>query len=97
MCAQLKLSGLWPAPTQHDAYDNFFRARQIVVNDGNVAYDADALLTGAGSLTLARDPGNCLVTGTTFGQIATTQSYDSFGQLAGFIARQGTTALFDEQ
>ena len=80
-------------------YDNFFRASQIGVNGSNIAYayDADGLLTGAGSMTLTRDPGNGLVTGTALGQIATTQSYDSFGRVSGFTAKQGATVLFDEQ
>ena len=80
-------------------YDNFFRASQIGVNGSNIAYayDADGLLTGAGNMALARDPGNGLVTGTALGQIATTQSYDSFGRVSGFTAKQGATVLFDEQ
>jgi len=80
-------------------YDNFFRASQIGVNGSNIAYayDADGLLTGAGNMTLARDPGNGLVTGTTLGQLATSQSYDSFGRVSGFTAKQGATVLFDEQ
>jgi len=79
--------------------DNFFRASQIGVNGSNIAYayDADGLLTGAGNMTLTRDPCNGLVTGTALGQIATTQSYDSFGRVSGFTAKQGATVLFDEQ
>ena len=81
------------------AYDNFFRVSNIGVNGSNVAlaYDADGLLTGAGGMTLARDPGNGLVTGTTLDQIVTSQSYDGFGQMAGLTARQGATVLYDEQ
>src|SRR3989338_8938658 len=89
-----------PIPgTLTTVYDNFFRASQIGVNGSNIAYayDADGLLTGAGNLTLARDPGNGLVTGTALGQIATSQSYDSFGRVSGFTAKQGATVLFDEQ
>ena len=81
------------------AYDNFFRVSTVGVNGSTVAltYDADGLLTGAGGMTLARDAGNGLVTGTTLGQIVTSQSYDSFGQLSGVTARQGATVLYDEQ
>ena len=104
MCAPLRIADLQPATgpapgALTTVYDTFFRASQIGVNGSNVAYayDADGLLTGAGSMTLARDAGNGMVTGTTLGQIATTQSYDSFGQVSGFTAKQGATVLFDEQ
>jgi len=42
-------------------------------------YDLDALLTGAGTETLARDPQDGLVTGTTLGVVTTAHAYDSFG------------------
>lgn len=81
------------------AYDNFFRISHVGVNGSNISfgYDADGLLTSAGILSLARDSANGLLTGTTLGQIATSQRYDSFGQLAGFTARKGTVILYDEQ
>ncbi len=104
MCAPLRLADLQsvtgPVPgALTTAYDNFFRASQIGVNGSSIAYayDADGLLTGAGNMTLTRDPGNGLVTGTALGQIATSQSYDSFGRVSGFTAKQGATVLFDEQ
>ncbi len=70
------------------AYDNFFRVSQFGVNGNTVSYgyDDDGLLTSAGSLTLTRDAGNGLLTGSTLGQITTSQGYDSFDQLACFTA-----------
>src|SRR3990172_9939974 len=81
------------------AYDNFFRVSSVGVNGSGVAFsfDADGLLTGAGIMTLARDPGNGFVTGTTLGAIVTSQSYDSFGQPAAFTVRQGVNVLYEEQ
>lgn len=80
-------------------YDNFFRPSRIGVNGSNVSlrYDADGLLIGAGDLTIARNATNGFVTGSTLGQILTSQSYDGFGQLASFTATRGATTLFKEQ
>jgi hypothetical protein len=60
-------------------YDNNFRVTALTVNGANsisLGYDNDNLLTGAGSLTLARDPQNGRLTGTTLGSLATTHTYD---------------------
>ena len=60
-----------------------------------MAYDADGLLTAAGSLTLARDPSNGLLTGTSLISSGTTQSYNSFGEVSHFSANQGASAVLD--
>ena len=80
-------------------YDTFFRVKQTGVNGSNISfsYDDDGLLTSAGSLSLARDPANGFLTGSTLDQIVTSQTYDGFGQLASFTAKQGATVLYGEQ
>jgi RHS repeat-associated protein len=64
-------------------------------NQVNFTYYADGLLTGAGSLTLARDPSNGLLTGTSLSSSGTTQSYNSFGEVSHFSANQGASAVLD--
>ncbi|WP_375591828.1 carbohydrate-binding protein [Chitiniphilus eburneus] len=80
-------------------YDNFFRLTQLGIAGVNIAYgyDDDGLLTQAGALSLTRDTANGLPTGSTLGQIATSQQYDAYGQLSSFTARHGDTVLFQEQ
>ncbi len=45
-------------------------------------YDADGLLTGAGGLTLTRDPQTGLLTGSTLGGVTDSRTYTSYGELA---------------
>jgi len=47
-------------------------------------YDADGLLTGAGAETLTRDPLNGLLTATTLGATATSNTYNEFGEISAF-------------
>ena len=77
-------------------YDNDFRVTSEKVNGSNTAnfaYDADGLLTAAGSLTLARNAQNGLLTGTSLSSSGTTQSYNSFGEVAQFTANQGASTV----
>jgi YD repeat-containing protein len=79
-------------------YDNDFRVTTEKVNGSNsvsFSYDADGLLTAAGALTLTRDPQNGLLTGSALGSNATSQSYNSFGEVLGFTALQGGSAVLD--
>lgn len=50
------------------------------------SYDYDDLITGAGSLSINRDPKNGLITGTTLDNLADSRSYDAFGELTGYKA-----------
>jgi RHS repeat-associated protein len=78
-------------------YDTDFRIASQKVNGANsisFQYDSDSLLTKAGSLTLARSSQNRLLTGTTLGQITTTQTYNLFAELATFTASFQGTPLF---
>ncbi|MBI3071810.1 MAG: RHS repeat protein, partial [Deltaproteobacteria bacterium] len=67
------------------SYDNDFRVTSVSVNGAavNFAYDADSLLTDAGALTISRDAQN---RSTTVGSIATSYTYDSYGDLASIAA-----------
>jgi YD repeat-containing protein len=81
-------------------YDNDFRATSESVNGGspvNFTYDADGLLTAAGSLTLARNAQNGLLTGTSLSSSGTTQSYNSFGEVSSFTATQGASTVLGIQ
>ncbi len=79
------------------SYDNDFRLNSVTVNGANpisFGYDADSLLTQAGSLTLSRDAQNGLLTGSTLGNVTDTWSYDLFGEPASYSAASSGTALF---
>jgi RHS repeat-associated protein len=57
--------------------------------------DNDRLLTGAGALTIARDPASGRVTGTMLGSVTTTRGYSpTFGELASTSASYSGTPLF---
>ncbi|MDD3518629.1 MAG: hypothetical protein PHQ14_09785 [Chromatiales bacterium] len=75
-------------------YDDNFWLTSLSV-DGNAttyAYDADGLLTQAGSLDLARSPEHGLLTGTTQGSVTTSHSYNAFGEPTETSATIGATA-----
>ena len=79
------------------SYDDDFRVASQSVNGGQTeafAYDADGLLVQAGPLALTRDPVNGLLTDTSVDQVATTQGYNAFGELASDTATAGATTLF---
>ncbi len=79
------------------AYDHDFRLTSQRVNGANEVtfqYDADSLLMQAGAMTLARDGSNGLLTGTTLGQVTTSQSYNAFGELASLAASIGGAAIY---
>jgi RHS repeat-associated protein len=64
------------------SYDDNFWLTSLSVN-GNAttyAYDADGLLTQAGSLDLTRSPEHGLLTGTTQGSVTTSYAYNAFGE-----------------
>ena len=70
-------------------YDNDFRLASISLNGADpisYGYDADSLLTQAGSLTLSRNAQNGLLTGTTLGGVNATQSYNGFGEVTDYSA-----------
>jgi RHS repeat-associated protein len=73
------------------AYDNDFRVSSE--NGVAFAYDADSLLLAAGELSLKRDAGNGLLTGTTIGRIADSYTYNEFGEVTGYRATYDGTPL----
>jgi len=77
-------------------YNADLQVTSLAVDGQAVAYgyDADGLLTQAGALGLARDPGNGLLTGTTLGNLTTALTYNAFGELASETATRAGTALY---
>jgi RHS repeat-associated protein len=90
----------WSGPVSGSvgvSYDNNFWVTQQTVNGGNAVsfgYDNDGLLTSAGSLSVARDAQNGLMTGSTLGSFATRWTYTGFGELASDTARYSGTVLY---
>ncbi len=81
-------------------YDNFFRTAAQSINGANTvnfAYDNDSLLTGAGSLALARNAQNGLVTGTTLGNVTHTIGYNNFAEPTSYNAAFNGTGLYSTQ
>ncbi len=78
-------------------YNNDFRVTSQSVNGGNTvgfSYDDDGLLTGAGNLSIARNPENGLMTGSSLGNVTTSYSYNPFGEVTGFNAKYNSANLF---
>lgn len=90
----------WSGPvagTVSADYDNFFRVKTFRVNGATpvtFGYDNDGLLVQAGGLTMARDPLNGRLTGTTLNTVTDTWTYNSFGEAQNYTARRGTTLLY---
>ncbi len=60
-------------------------------------YDADGLLTGAGGLTLTRDPQAGLLTGSTLGSVTDSRTYTSYGELDTYSAAYPAGLSFQDQ
>jgi RHS repeat-associated protein len=81
-------------------YDNDLRrASSDVNNSGAVAYqyDADGLLVAAGALSLSRNAGNGLLTGSTLGGVADTWGYNGFAEATSYSAAYNATPLYAVQ
>lgn len=78
-------------------YDSNFRTISETVNGANLisfGYDNDDLLTSAGALTLRRDAGNGLLTGTTLANLVDTYGYNSFGEVTSYgVALSGSPII----
>jgi RHS repeat-associated protein len=96
----LNTSMTWSGPVAGSVqrvYDNDFHLISSSINGINpvsYSYDRDGLLIQAGSLVIARDPANGLLTGTTLGQLTTTQGYNSFGEITDHGASFGSQPLY---
>jgi YD repeat-containing protein len=78
-------------------YDNNFRVTSQKVNGGNSVsfqYDQDGWLKAAGGLMITRNPQNGRITGTTTGNITTSQIYNNFGELVNFHVISGSDTVF---
>jgi YD repeat-containing protein len=78
-------------------YDNDFRLASESVNGANAVafgYDNDGMLTSTDGLSLARDPVNGFITDTTLSQVTDHRAYDSYGKLATYEAKFGSTSLY---
>ncbi|WAK01496.1 NHL domain-containing protein [Methylobacter sp. YRD-M1] len=78
-------------------YDNDFRVSSISVNGADAiayGYDADSLLTQAGSLSLNRDTQNGLLTGTVLGSLTDSYTYNGFGEVTGYLAQHAGSDLY---
>jgi RHS repeat-associated protein len=96
----LLASQTWAGPVAGSVsrgYDANFRPASIAVNGGSALtfqYDADGLLTQAGSLVLTRDPVTGLLTDTALGQVADTRTYNTFGDVTGYTATVNGTPVW---
>lgn len=79
------------------SYNNDFKLSSLSVNNTNIAYtyDGDGLLQQVGDLVLTRKLTNGMLTGGTLGVTATSQSYNTFGELTQLSASQTSNALLD--
>jgi RHS repeat-associated protein len=78
-------------------YDNSLRVAGISVNGAPevaYSYDRDNLLTGAGPLSISRDPGHGLVTGATLSGTSDKRSYNAFGELGSYEALFNANKLY---
>ena len=79
-------------------YDADFRlATETDAGGSPVAfqYDNDGLLTGAGALTITRDPATGFVTSSTLGSTTETRTYDpSYGEEQSYTVKFNSTTLY---
>jgi RHS repeat-associated protein len=90
-------------------YDNDFRKVTETVQGGTTTataafgYDADSLLTcaspttcpsGAGALSITRNPQNALLVGTSLGTVTDSYTYNVYGELATYEAKYGANSLY---
>jgi RHS repeat-associated protein len=90
----------WSGPvagTFERSFNQDFRVSSQALN-GQVPtvfqYDGDGLLIQAGSLSVSRDPGTGLVTGTSLGSLTTAQLQSGFGEVSSFSAAYAGSELF---
>lgn len=70
-------------------YDNHFRTISRSISGHTAtpfAYDDDGLLTNAGAMSLDRDAGNGLITGSTLGNVLDSLTYNEFGEIENYVA-----------
>lgn len=95
----LKTSETWSGAvggTVGWTYDNDFRFASTSVNGTAVsyAYDPDGLLTGAGALSIGREPATGRISSTSLGTVGTSFAYDNFGALDWHEATANGASLY---
>jgi RHS repeat-associated protein len=82
------------------SYDAEFRVASISIDGGNATpflYDADGLLKQAGDLVLSYDPQNASLTASNLGVVATSTTYNAFGEPTAVSTAANGTALYTSQ
>lgn len=75
-------------------YNSDFQVASVSVNGSNpisYVYDADGLMTAAGTLTLQRNTQNGLRTGSTLGDVQDAVTYNPFGEMLQYAATSALT------
>ncbi|MCH8531205.1 MAG: hypothetical protein LAT65_10150 [Saccharospirillum sp.] len=77
-------------------YNHYFEPVSQTINGEALplAYNDDSQLTQAGNLSIQYIPENGLLSGTSLGNLATSNSYNSFGELASYQANLHGSALY---
>ncbi len=81
------------------SYDNDFRTSSTNLDGGHALayqYDADSEITDIGPMHFTLNPQNGLVTGATLGAVNDAITYRTTGELTGYSASAGGTALYSE-
>jgi RHS repeat-associated protein len=91
----------WSGPTSGRVLFGFDQNFRVVSETAagsaiTLTYDADGLLTQAGSLVINRDSSNGRITGTTLGSISDSYSYDANGLFATYGAQYEGSTLYAE-
>jgi RHS repeat-associated protein len=79
-------------------YNNNLRIASQSVNGGNTinfTYDNDNMLSTAGSLTLAHNTQNGLLSGSTLINVTDTRTYNSFAETTNYNAKFNSTTLYN--
>jgi RHS repeat-associated protein len=85
--------------TVSQSYDDDLRlsATTAAGNTASYDYDADSLLTQAGAMSIARDTQTGLPSQLSLGALTTTNTFDSYAELAREHTAAGAAELFDAQ
>ena len=78
-------------------YDSSFRVTSQILNGVDTVsfrYDNDGLLTNVGSMALGYNAQSGLLTGTTLGNVSTSQGYNSYGELGSYTANYNSSPMF---
>ncbi|MCB9419049.1 MAG: hypothetical protein H6667_04560 [Ardenticatenaceae bacterium] len=78
-------------------YNNDLLVNSVSVNSANpiaYQYDNDLMLTGAGGLTISRNPNHGLVTGSQLGSVTDAWTYNTYGEAATYLARFNSSTLY---